>query len=1129
MRRTFVCSALSLSLLAPPAALAAELSDAAAQHPDAEQAIKLVTIPKGLKIELWAKEPLLENPVGFAFDEKGRVYVVETFRHKAGTLDNRYRTAWLSDEFKKKASPERLARIGDELLDRELSVRTMDDRVAMIREYMDVKSMSTASERVRLIQDTNGDGTADREVVFADGFNDPLDGIAASVLPHKGDVFFSNIPHLWSLRDTNGDGKADVRKSLSYGYGLRYAFIGHDLHGLRVGPDGKLYFSIGDRGAHVEQKGGETIAVPDTGAVFRCNLDGSELEVFAFGLRNPQDLVFDKHGNLFSGDNNSDGGDRARWVHIVEGSDTGWRVGYQYIEAPIQRGPWNAERMWHERWKGQAAHIVPPVGILSNGPSGVAYHPGTGLSKAWADHFFLVDFKGQNTMSGIYSFTLKEKGASFELVAPQKMVWGVLATDADFGPDGGFYILDWLQGWNKPGKGRIYKITDPAAANDPDTASTKRLLAEGMAKRSDDELVKLLDHPDMRVRQEAQFQLVANRASGRLVEVATKGTNRLARLHALWGAGQLMGRKGADAAGLGAGLLPLLADKDPEVRGQATRVLGDARVGTALEGIIARLDDTNPRVRFFAAMAAGKLRHRQALPALVAMLRKNADEDAYLRHAGVMALVGMGLPPAELAKLAKDPSPSVRLATLLTMRRLRMPEVATFLGDGDPSLVREAALAINDENIGRANDALAAIAAPAKGQGQAQARVKLDAPTLQRVLNANFRQGTAEAAKRVAAMAAGASTASSVEIRRDAVLALGDWAAPSNRDRVTGIWRPWLPKRDPKIATAALEPALPALMKGAPDPVRVAAAIAVRRLAMTTAAPLLVDVVKRRQGSGQLRAESLRSLAALKPAGLLEVAKLAARDPDPAVRVEALRLRLSLAPADGPALLGEVMAKGSILERQAALASVDRLPPAEAETLLGRWLDDLITGKFPPALTLDLLESAGKRGAPALKDRLAKYEAKRPQDDLGPFRETLVGGDAEEGRKVFYNKAEVSCLRCHRVGEAGGDVGPNLAGIAKKRGRQYLLEAVVAPNKDFAPGFESVILTLHDGNIAGGTLKKETAQALELLTPENATQQVAKAQVKARERGASGMPEGFGDILTKRELRDLVEYLSTLK
>ena len=141
---------------------------------------------------------------------------------------------------------------------------------------------------------------------------------------------------------------------------MHVGFLGHDLHGLRMGPDGKLYFSIGDRGFNVTTREGRRLAVPDTGSVLRCNPDGTELEVFATGLRNPQELAFDQFGNLFTCDNNSDSGDRARWVYVVEGGDSGWRIGYQFIEEPISRGPWNEERLWEPRRAVQAAYLVPP-------------------------------------------------------------------------------------------------------------------------------------------------------------------------------------------------------------------------------------------------------------------------------------------------------------------------------------------------------------------------------------------------------------------------------------------------------------------------------------------------------------------------------------------------------------------------------------------------------------------------------------------------------------------------------------------------------------------------------------------------------------------------------------------------
>ena len=114
----------------------------------------------------------------------------------------------------------------------------------------------------------DGDGKFDKSTIFADGFNGILQGTGAGLLSWRGNVYYTCIPDLWLLRDKDGDGKAEFRKSLHYGYGVRVAFRGHDSHGLRMGPDGRIYFSIGDRGYHIETEG-RTLARPECGAVFR--------------------------------------------------------------------------------------------------------------------------------------------------------------------------------------------------------------------------------------------------------------------------------------------------------------------------------------------------------------------------------------------------------------------------------------------------------------------------------------------------------------------------------------------------------------------------------------------------------------------------------------------------------------------------------------------------------------------------------------------------------------------------------------------------------------------------------------------------------------------------------------------
>jgi quinoprotein glucose dehydrogenase len=992
---------------------------------DALRAMQQIRIPQGMKIDLFAAEPLLGNPVCFWIDEHGRIYVAETYRIHAGVEDDRDHMNWLADD---------------------MAARTVADRVTMFKKYLGdrVKDGTIQEDRIRLIEDTKGTGRADRSTIFADGFRGIEDGIGAGLLSRNGTVWYTCIPNLYKLRNSKGTGRADERQVLHSGYGIHVASLGHDLHGLRFGPDGKLYFSIGDRGLNVFTEG-RRVANIDSGAVLRCDPDGSGLEIVATGLRNPQELAFDQYGNLFTGDNNADHGDKARWVYVVEGGDSGWRTGFQYLTKPVALGPWNAEKLWLPEWKGQAAYIVPPIANVADGPAGLAYYPGVGLPERYREHFFLCDFRGSSGLSGIRSFAVQPRGASFEFVDQHQFVWSVLATDVDFGPDCAMYILDWIDGWDGTQRGRIYRMTDPNPANSSVVAEVKRLLGEGMAKRSDQELAHLLEHADMRVRQEAQFALAERglEGSGVFLNVAQHSSNRLARLHAIWGLGQI-GRKSRALVPL----IELLKDKDSEVRAQAAKTLGDTAAIAAFEPLVKRLEDPEPRVRFFAAQGLGKLGHSEASGRIVDMLRANNDQDVYLRHAGVVALARLHDLPM-IQKAARDNSRAVRLAGLLALRRLESPEIAQFLNDTDPELVLEAARAINDVPIDGTMPALAALID----------RSSRSDPLLDRVLNANFRLGKPENALALAAFAARQDV--SDRLRREACEELLDWAKPSGLDRIMGLWRPLEPRSEAMVREAVAAH-VPALLQGSDGLIQLAARL-IAKLQLKEAGPILSKIAANSGRFAFARVEALRALEKLDDPGLPQAMQRALSDGNDRLRTEGRRLLAKTQPAQACALAARALDGGSVSEQQGAFALLGNIPHPAADDVLEQWLDRLQSDKVPVEIRLDLLEAVARQ--PKLKNKLAEYEHQRQKGGvLDRFRETLAGGDADAGREIFYHKAEVNCQRCHRLHGDGGEVGPDLTGIGGRQKREYLLESILDPSKEIAKGFETAVLVPADRN-----------------------------------------------------------------
>lgn len=1056
-------------------------------------------LPEGWKIDLFAAEPDVANIVAFDVDHLGRVFVCESFRQNRGVTDNRgHDETWLK---------------------RDLAAQTVQDRIDYHLELLgdQAKTYVEQDDRIRLLVDTDGDGRADSSEVYADHFNRLEDGTGAGVLARGKDVYFTNIPSLYKLVDQDNDGRADERIVMSDGYGVRVAFRGHDMHGLVIGPDGRLYFSIGDRGYHVLTPEGKLLHDPASGAVFRCELDGSNLEVFARGLRNPQELAFNDYGDLFSGDNNSDSGDKARLVHILRDSDAGWRMYYQYLP---DRGPFNRDRIWEPLHDTQPAYIVPPIINFGDGPSGFTYYPGTGFGDQLEDTFLLADFRGTSSNSGIRTVRLESDGAFYSVAEDAQPIWSVLATDVTFGPDGAIYISDWVNGWDGEGKGRIYRITDPSHANSAIVAETQSLLASDWSSHDASRLTALLGHADRRVRYEAQWELAKRGTREPLQQVAANtDAETKTRLHALWGLEQIARQtNGGSSAATIELVSALLDDSDAYLRAAAAKFAGEHPEIPADSMLVDMLQDDVPRVRYFAARAIADRSTPDAFDAVVVMLAENDNQDPALRHGGIMALVATGS-AEQLANLAGHSSASVRRAATVALRRQASPAITALLDDGDQRVVAEAARAIHDLPILDAMPALAAL---------------IDRPSeniaiVHRALNANFRLGGAENAKAIARLAASAAAPESM--RLEALEMLGDWASPDERDRVLNDWRP-LADREIDAAKAALSESLAGVLGGS-EAVRNRAIRLAADLGIDQISPLLASRLANTELAPASRAAALRAMVKLDPkaaekqaAALLDSNTTAAP-----LRIAAIEAVATLAPAKSLETIVQFAIEGTDPgTRQAAwdaLASLDSAPAREAiRQGVQRWM----SGDLPADSALNVLEAAAAIEDPELNQQIAQQLEKRSaNDNLASWLMALEGGDPQRGETLFFTKTELSCVRCHKVGPQGGEVGPELTVIGREKKPRYLLEAIVAPDAEIAKGFETTMIADDFGQTHVGIVREETDDYVELVKADGSSVRVMLDTIIGRKRGKSAMPNDLTKYMSKRELRDLVAYLTSLQ
>jgi putative heme-binding domain-containing protein len=1072
-----------------------------------------------LTLRLWAIDSLVADPVSLHVDNLGRLYYTRTNRQKNSELEIRAHRDWEIESMKLKTVEDR-----SNFLKRALSTENSDKNswlADLNRDgSRDWKDLTVEKEEVYRLEDESGDGVADFSQMIVNDFNTEVTDVAGAILTEGKDLFIGVSPDMWRMKDKDGDGVYEEKTSISNGYGVHVGFGGHGMSGLEIGPEGKLYWQIGDLGFSGKGPDGKVWEYPNTGVIVRANPDGSDFEVFAYGNRNTHEFVFDDYGNLITEDNDGDHhGEKERLVYVVNGADIGWRINWQFGK---YRDPdnnrykvWMDEKMYLPRFEGQAAYFIPPIANYVSGPTGMLYNPGTALSPEWKNTFFVGEFVGNPTQSGIHAFKLKPNGASFELAEYRNILTGVLATGIDFGPDGAIYLADWIQGWNTKNFGRVWKL-DVENGESEIRKQTQKLLSDNFDEFDEARLSELLKHEDKRVRQKSQFELVKRNEDGLKIfeNNLQQKEHQLARIHAIWGISQFA-RVNSKHAAL---LVPLLTDQDPEIRAQAAKWLGDVKYAEAGSKLIPLLKDTNSRVSFFAAEALGRIAYAPATAAIIDMLRDNNDKDVYLRHAGTLALARIGK-SQPVIELHKDLSRAVRIAAVVTLRRMSDPGIVNFLQDKDEFIVTETARAINDDlNIPGAIPALGDLLLSTPFSNEALIR---------RAINANLEAGTDKALQNLIAYARRESAPQAM--RSEAIEALSTWSRPSVLDRVDGRYRGEI-VRDPEQAKTHASDALIMLTSHPLNSLRIQSIKAISKLKIEGASAVLLAKLKNDKDP-MVRVEVLKAFEKLNDPMLNQGVKAGLADTDRSVRVIALDLlgKVAIPDAEKVSMLSDVINKRTTEERQAALTTLANLPSEKTIPVLEQLMTKAEAGKLPDEINIEFVDAIEQSKSAELLNRYKNLTRRSGPDSLfNQYKGTLLGGSDDRGRSIFFSHQTAQCLRCHSFDDLGGNAGPRLNGIASRLNRKQILESLIEPSSRIAPGYGVVTVELKNGTKISGIRQEETPTGVVIKSGQKPDTLISKSDILKSTQPASSMPP-MHLLLTKKEIRDLVSFLASLK
>jgi putative membrane-bound dehydrogenase-like protein len=987
-------------------------------------------VPEGFVVERVAGPPQVERPIMASFDDRGRLYVTDS----AGVNLR-----------------------GSELL-------------------------KDPPHRIRLLEDTKGEGRFDRSTIFADKLVFPQ-----GLLWHDGAVYTTSPPSFWRLESTKGDGVCDKRTELVQG--LANTGVADDAHGACLGPDGRIYFLPGRMAHNLTYPDGKLIRKATGPWLMRMKTDGSEIEIVSGCQGNPVEVDWTPEGDFFiSGTfwapDSFGGGLRDALIHGVEGG-----------EYPVR------DRVYSDRKRtGDLLPVMVPM--IATAPSGMMIYRSAGIGKEYTGNLFCTYFN----MHKVQRHILERDGATWRARTEDF----VTSTHPDFHPtdvledaDGSILVVD-TGGWFRIGcptsqiakpqvLGGIYRIRRKEMQKVEDPRG---------AKADWRNPVSLFDDPRWVVRERAIGESAKRGVAG-LKEALSSPSPRV-RLNSVWALCRI---DGPEARAIG---LEALSDKDPGVRQAATISAGLHRERSAVPRLRQMVTSDLPQIRRECATALGRIGDREAVASLLDSIRAGADR--FLEHSLIFALIRLADREAMLAAL-KEPGGPARRAALIALDQMEggnlTQDLVTPLLDPVDAPLQQAALRVilSRPTWGREILGLA---------GQWLADPGLDdlrQETLRGII-VSFAANSAFQDLLARAMREPGTPAST------RVLVLESMAR-SPLDRMPPTW----------LAEARWS-------LDSPDEKVVRQAVATLKASGTADFDeALLRLARDEARSIELRSESLA--ASTSRVGKLEAGLFRfllgclEKDKAPLTRVTAAEALGRSTLDDGQLeALARVIPQAGPLEVPRLIPSFERSKNAGVGRKLLGALEkspgfQSLSGEALRSVLRNYPEDVRTQAEPLLKKLEVDTTAMKARlDELAPV---LTGGDAARGRDVFYGK-KAGCTACHTVAGTGGKVGPDLSKIGSIRAGRDLLEAIVFPSATFARGYEPFLLRTKDGSVYDGLIVRETAEAIVLFTPDRVEKRIPRSSIdEIRQGKISVMPQGLDAQISRDELRDLIAFLMSLR